>query len=394
MANKSNNADPTDVERTTRVQDAAKSAITSTTSQRRPDSSRSSRSLMETLDAESEARIPVSQDDVKEKTKKPKESISNRHSPRTWDELYEVLVNFQQEHGHTNVPSRDTNDRGLSEFVRQLKNQPKNNLPKDQKQKLDQIGFDWTNGKERQDQSWNTNLKLLKRFHERHGHFRVQKFPVYEKLYSWLCRQRMLQSKGLLREDRKELLEKIGFQKWDLQKRKQPGDKLSPQWMAQYKLLQEYSLAHNHSMVPQHKQTGDSSHKTLSNWVRKQRSLRKNNNLSHKKIALLDKLHFVWSFNSAVAASGVNCGVTMSHQRPEFDRIFDIVKAYKHQHGNLNIPSSHMYQNVNIGRWLRNQRYEARKGRMVEDRMDRLLQLGVVFETAAGGTITWNEEVH
>jgi hypothetical protein len=167
--------------------------IESTTKDKRPES-----------DDESESPPPKRRKN-KDKDKpenNPRMNISNRHSPRTWDERYQVLVEFKEQYGHTNVPSRDTGDRGLAEFVTQLKNKPQT-LSKDQKQKLDDIGFDWTNGKDKQDQSWDDNLALLKRFHERHGHFKVQKFTVYQKLYSWLCRQRMMHSKGSLRTDRK-----------------------------------------------------------------------------------------------------------------------------------------------------------------------------------------------
>lgn len=286
-------------------------------------------------------------------------SISNRRSPRTWNERLEALINFKLEHGHTNVPSRNFYDRGLAEFVVQIKRNP-DELNDEQKDKLRDLGFDWSTGEDKKEQAWNENLNRLEQFYKKHKTFAVHKFPELKRLHGWLLWQRNLQRNGGLREDRKDRLEGIGYKDWS-KRRKKSNDKIPTTWMRQYNSLNEYFRVNGHSMVPQHKHTENHEDRTLGNWVRKQRVLRNKDCLSGKKITLLEKLNFVWTFdaNNTLLRSG-----KLRHQRKEFDTSLDLLCQYKEDHGSIdNVRGSMMIGGRNVGKWLSNQKSLFRSGK-------------------------------
>ncbi|KAL3944410.1 MAG: hypothetical protein SGBAC_001534 [Bacillariaceae sp.] len=303
-------------------------------------------------------------------------SISNRHSPRTWNERLEALINFKLEHGHTNVPSRNFHDRGLAEFVVQIRNKP-GELNREQKDKLRDLGFDWTTEKEKLEKAWEENLDRLENFYKRHKNFALHKFPDFKKLHGWLSWQRTLQRDGRLRDDRKERLEGIGFKDWTLKRKKKNEETIPNSWMRQYKNLRVYVTENGHAMVPQHKHTDDHDNRTLANWVLKQRALRKNGLLSAKKIALLEELDFVWTFDGSNAPlrSGKLCD-----QRKEFDISYDHLRQYKEENGTIeDVRGDMMIGDRNVGKWLANQKSLCRRGRLSDDRKDRLEELGATF---------------
>ncbi|CAJ1943074.1 unnamed protein product [Cylindrotheca closterium] len=304
-------------------------------------------------------------------------SVSNRYSPRTWNERLEALINFKLEHGHTNVPSRNFHDRGLAEFVVQLKNNS-DELNVEQKDALCDLGFDWTTGQEKKERAWDENLDRLDKFHKEHNNFAVHKFAEFKKLHGWLIWQRNLQLHGRLREDRKERLEGIGYTDWAAKKTKKNASRIPNTWMRQYKNLQVYVRENGHSMVPQHKHTDNHEDRTLSNWVRKQRTLRNKNCLSAEKMALLEKLNFVWTFDTSnkTLRSG-----KLIDQRKEFDISLDLLRKYKEENGSIeDVRGDMMIGDRNVGKWLAKQKSLGRRGLLINDRMVRLEQeLGLIF---------------
>mmetsp|Transcript_37969 Transcript_37969/g.92036 ORF Transcript_37969/g.92036 Transcript_37969/m.92036 type:complete len:465 (+) Transcript_37969:3-1397(+) len=304
-------------------------------------------------------------------------SVSNRYSPRTWNERLEALINFKLEHGHTNVPSRNFQDRGLAEFVVQIRNNP-DELNGEQKDKLRDLGFDWTTGKEKKEKAWDENLDRLDKFHKKHKNFAVHRFPEFKKLHGWLLWQRSLQLNGRLRDDRRERLEGIGFTDWSAKKMKKNEDTIPNTWMRQYKNLKVYVRENGHSMVPQHKHTDNHGDRTLANWVRKQRMLRNKDCLSAKKIALLEELNFIWTFDTSNSA--LRSG-KLSDQRKEFDTSLDLLRQYKEENSTIDdVRGSMMIGDRNVGKWLAKQKSLWRTGGLNNDRMVRLEELGVVFE--------------
>lgn len=304
-------------------------------------------------------------------------SISNRHKPRTWNERLEDLANFKVEHGHTNVPSRNFYDRGLAEFVAQIKNNP-DELNGEQKDKLRDLGFDWTTAKDKKEQAWDENLNLLEEYYKNHRNFEIHKIPELKKLYAWLMWQRSLQRSGRLRDDRKERLEGIGYTDWDPKTKKKSEDEIPNTWMKQYHDLKIFFRKKGHSMVPQHKHTEKHKDRTLGNWVRTQRRLRNEDCLSAKKIDLLEKLNFVWTFDSN--DTSLRSGKLMD-QRKEFDTSLDLLRQYKEEHGSIDdVRGTMIVQGRNLGKWLKNQKSLFRTGALSKDRKVRLEKVGVIFD--------------
>jgi hypothetical protein len=139
-----------------------------------------------------------------------------------WNDRYEKLREYHQEHRNTNVPK---SSGVLGEWCELQRVQyslyergKKSNLTAQRVAKLNELGFDWDRGVTlgiEFDLAWFAKLKLLKQFYAEHGHFDVpRKHPT---LGHWVSRQRQ-NYKGILRgeknslnEQRRSELAKIGF---------------------------------------------------------------------------------------------------------------------------------------------------------------------------------------
>ena len=101
------------------------------------------------------------------------------------------------------------------------------------------------------------------------------------------------QGKAKITPERIQILESIGFE-WDPQK---------VAWQRMYEQLQDFVRQHGHAKVPK----GFVHNPELANWVRNQRLEHCNGRMTPERIALLDKLGFVWSqSNKSTGASKKN----------------------------------------------------------------------------------------
>jgi hypothetical protein len=125
-------------------------------------------------------------------------------------------------------------------------------------------------------------------------------------------------------------------------------DALGSFWHEMYGRLVAYFKKHGHSDVPQHYED-----KQLANWVKKLRARRarlsldsvkklraRKTRLSSDRIALLDKLNFVWDPNDV-----------------KWNEMYEQLAAYHSENGHSNIPTTH--ENQKLYRWCAVQRREA-----------------------------------
>jgi hypothetical protein len=118
-----------------------------------------------------------------------------------------------------------------------------------------------------------------------------QRYERDKSLGRWVGDQRKFHNNNKLRQDRKRILDEIGFVWKD-----DPGFKSDDnQWHQQCKKLLEYKRKSGHCMVP-YRYEAD---KSLGGWVSDQRSNHKKNKLRLDRKRLLDEIGFVWK---AVAA--------------------------------------------------------------------------------------------
>ena len=129
-----------------------------------------------------------------------------------WEEMLLELVAFKKLYGHCNVPRHSSPENlKLAGWVRRLREQKaKGKLSQAHIKRLEDIDFIWR----RQDAAWENMYNLLLIYR---GIFGACNVPwLWEEdpqLANWVFKQRIRKNRGLLKTERIERLNKIGF-KW------------------------------------------------------------------------------------------------------------------------------------------------------------------------------------
>eukprot|EP00980_Cylindrotheca_fusiformis_P019765 scaffold6927_cov93-Cylindrotheca_fusiformis.AAC.3 len=137
---------------------------------------------------------------------------------KKWDDHYNQLVAFKEEHGHCRVPQKYEPNGALSQWVKRQRYHRKckpRYISESRIRKLDDLGFVW----DAQDQLWQTRFEELKAYKLKHGNCNVPyKYEGNQKLGTWVkCQRRQFkllqqgQSSNLTSE-RISLLQGLGFE--------------------------------------------------------------------------------------------------------------------------------------------------------------------------------------
>lgn len=115
----------------------------------------------------------------------------------------------------------------------------------------------------------------------------------------------------------------------------------------------------------------DGQYGSLANWVDKQRRdyHKGNNKLSSKQIELLEELNFDWS---AI---------------PEEKQWDDFYQALQEYHATYQSTLVCPYVNGELGKWTTQQRRDYRTGKLPEDHIDKLVELGFDWDAS---DVSWN----
>jgi len=233
-----------------------------------------------------------------------------------WNEMYQKLQSFKEEHGHCNVKQRDPNYPQLATWVmrqravyKKLKNGGRcNPRVHNQFEKLKALGFCFNRyGPDREEhgrsfngqklcvlkeKQWHTMYQKLQCYKEEHGHCNVNRSdPNYAQLAHWVKHQRIqyrkLKKEGhndRMSQDRVEKLQALDF----------CFDRPEALWEEKLKELKEYQIKHGHCCVP----LKYKANPRLGYWVRDiahQYNLYKkgrHNKLSKEKIDSLERIDF------------------------------------------------------------------------------------------------------
>mmetsp|Transcript_14761 Transcript_14761/g.27764 ORF Transcript_14761/g.27764 Transcript_14761/m.27764 type:complete len:349 (-) Transcript_14761:2563-3609(-) len=142
----------------------------------------------------------------------------------TWDDRFEELKHYKEQHGHCNVPQ--IYERGLGTWVSQQRAQYKrfksgktSSMTKRRQQKLDSLGFSWSLRKRH---SWDERYNELKAFSEANdGSCDVQNEGDFKALWTWCQKQRAAHRRSVegkgprIPKERMMKMEQIGFN-WHL----------------------------------------------------------------------------------------------------------------------------------------------------------------------------------
>ena len=135
------------------------------------------------------------------------------------------------------------------------------------------------------------------------------------------------------------------------------GGRCQP-WEESFELLKAYKEEHGHCVVPCRAEYRGFK---LGSWVEKQRQRGKSGQLRNDRVALLNGIGFTW----------------VAHESPRpWDEWFELLKAYKEEHGHCRAPRSAEYRGVKLGRWVDRQRTSHKKGELSEAERTRLDDIG------------------
>jgi hypothetical protein len=128
-----------------------------------------------------------------------------------WEEMFQQLIEFKKEHGHTNVAQRSERYRRLAHWVRNQRAAKRYRRPimVDRGKRLDEIGFVW---RLNDPNSWESMFDRLVEFKKIYGHCNVpQHWKDNKRLGKWVNTQRTAYKRSKLSPEKQNLLEEIGF---------------------------------------------------------------------------------------------------------------------------------------------------------------------------------------
>ena len=271
-----------------------------------------------------------------------------------WKQNINRLRNYKTEHGHALVPQdyRSSDGFGLGAWVKGNRlAKSKGKLGEEQMKTLDELGFVW----DVLDHLWEQGINSLREYISVHGHALVPqdyRSSAGFKLGRWVSQKRAAKSKGNLGEEQMKTLDELGFI-WDV---------LDHLWEQGISRLQEYKTEHGHALVPQGYRSSDGF--KLGYWVNKKRMAKSKGTLGEQQITTLDKLGFVWDALDHLWEHGINR-----------------LQEYKTEHGHALVPQGYRSSDgFKLGRWVSQKRVAKSKGKLGEEQMKTLDELGFVWD--------------
>lgn len=208
-----------------------------------------------------------------------------QHFDALWQQRYEEMCAYQQQHGHTRVTKRQ--NKGLSAWRQwQCQRFRDGRLTPECRSKLEAIGFDWMSAKTRPRlhyAPWAQRLKELTTYRRRYGHVKVAwNVPQYRPLFIWLDNQRSLQRDGRLPPEHREALEALGVEFGGLAKR------YAERWEMRYQEMCAFQQEHGHTRVPK------AYDRSLYLWRVMQRNVQREGAMLPERHARLQAICFEW----------------------------------------------------------------------------------------------------
>lgn len=267
-----------------------------------------------------------------------------------WEQNYAAALAYYRENGHLAVPHGYVTEDGirLGAWISRLRRQ-KNTLSKTQIQRLDELQMIW---EDRQSKAWEAGYTQAERFYREHGDLNVPASyisPDGYRLGNWIYNQQKNYQLGKLPIARKVRLDSLDMA-W---KRDDP-------WEVRYALAKDYFERHGDLEVPADYVTeGVWLHKWLSEQKQIYRGNRKGKALTVEQVRRLESIGMCWTSQSEQA----------------WERRFQEAREYYAVHGSLNPPPKSSFR-----AWLNRQRENRKKGRLSREQIQRLTDLGMVWE--------------
>jgi hypothetical protein len=266
-----------------------------------------------------------------------------------WDEMFDELIEYKKNHGDCNVPQKWSENKQLAKWVSHQRGHYQNKkLGKDRIKRLEDIGFEWKRISYTYSRlPWEENFDALREYKRIHGDCNVPDRRAENKqLANWVRVQRTIYRIGKLSKARIKRLEDIGFV-WDT---------IESFWDEMFDALRGYKRIQGDCNVPRYW----SENMRLGTWVHNQRTKYRDKKLGENRIKRLEDIGFVWDPKEFF-----------------WEERFAVLKEYKKDHGNCNVPSG--WSDQQLVNWVNNQRMSYRKGKLSDECIKRLEDIGFVW---------------
>lgn len=200
---------------------------------------------------------------------------------------------------------------------------------------------------------WEYSYEQLKEYHKINGNCMVKRNHENRQLGNWVSTQRRLYSKGLLEKERIDKLNELNFE-WG------PDE----QWLLRFKELEKYYKKFGTTNVPKGHKVNNFS---LDSWVFWMRRLYRNGKASKEQIDLLEGIGFKWD--------------DIKTQR--WNEMYEKLVEFKKEFGHCNVPRNTNKKNTKnneLALWVSNQRRGYREGNLLDERINKLNEIGFDFE--------------
>ena len=331
----------------------------------------------------------------------------------SWEFWYGLLQRYVAENGTAQVnKDYELDGHCLGGWcVNQRARAKRGELTADQVNRLDSLpGWAW----DRHDSRWEAGFQQLLEYVDKNGHALISSKEVFKgyHLGAWVAIQRRDSRSGKLSEERCERLASVPGWVWSLEEAR---------WEKGFHHLQEYVNVHQTSRVTQSYTTDDGF--WLGAWVNFQRNRYNRQGLEPDRAERLGKLPgWVWKASEAKWDEGfqhlrefaeANGNVTvpiryevdgfklrdwLTNNRIKFDRLspdrqrrlkslpgwdehshdakweaaFQRLIDYVKEHGDASVERSYVVDGYPLGSWAMTQRQEFRRGKLTQDRVERL----------------------
>ena len=309
----------------------------------------------------------------------------HRHNEK-WDEWYNLARIYYEHYGNLYMPNSFKTKNGIDYdedgvklglwIFNQSTKLKQGKLDEGRKEKLLLIDIESITN----DSKWEKWYNLAKKYYEHYGSldisdsFKTTNGIDYDengvKLGVWLRSQKSFYRKGKIREDRRLKLEEIGFIEIV------DTNRNDTKWESMYELAKKYYEHYGNLEIPDRFSTingyeyQDNGIK-LGIWLRKQRQKYKSGKLEPDR---MEKLELI----------GINYDI---HDK-EWNDMYQLAKSFYERNGHLNIPVKLKTKNgidydengVNLGMWYSKQKQLIKQGKLSEDRIKKLKEIGM-FKT-------------
>lgn len=338
-----------------------------------------------------------------------------------WNDNFLLAKQYYAEHGDLLVPYYYKTEDGfpLGLWISRHRVAAKKNaqthivLTEERRRRLDEIGMVWDYTPPKQ---WDFYYPILCRYYEQYGNINMTTKTYYEGVYpgQWLMEQKSSYRNGELAEDKIKLLDALHID-WRM--------RLDRLWEKAFAMA-EACYRKNGSLV-----TSELNSATKS-WLIGQRKKYRENNLTEEQISRLSAIGMVWELDdvweegfteaeayyrehgnldipvSCITKSGYKLGRwyrscrnnyrdgNMSEDRKKrleaigmqwlsvkirtWMQYYELAKQYRDKNGDLIINADYVTEDgTNLGVWISSQRYAYGKGKLKQDQIDLLNDIGM-----------------